>query len=310
MTKPEGIEALDEPVDEDIIEDDQPTQPQTTQPVQQTDLSREEQSQVNALKAAVHSGSVKLPSKFKSVEDWVKSTRELQKAYTQTRQELAAAKQSTQNDAPQTNHHGLQPEANTNGVPLNLADALDEPADAETDTAFSWEEFNSHLTNGGEVSDEWVEKAKANNIPKAVLDNLANGVTAQKRAVAAETYQIMGGEQQYADAVQWARRNLSASEKADLKAALSSTGWRTALRWLKQEMSTRQSAQVSKKKTPRVDTQIPHQNDSALEPFNSQDEVAAAMRDPKYRTDPQYRHEVQKRNALFLQRGPAHTIRS
>lgn len=101
-------------------------------------------------------------------------------------------------------------------------------------------------------------------------------------------YNSVGGEQQYAQMMQWAAQNLQPEEIAAYDAAIDSSNMASINLALRGLVSAYQEANGVEGKT--IQGKTPASSSSTA--FRSQAELIAAMNDPRYDVDPAYRMDV------------------
>ncbi len=162
--------------------------------------------------------------------------------------------------------------------------------------------FTNELSTDGKLSPASYEALVKVGYPKIVVDAYIKGLSAdanQAEAVSqaliadkqiAEITTSVGGEKVLGEMLQWATANLEAGDLAAYNKAVSSpdvSQVRLAVNGLYHAYSQGQPPNLVKGQRPG--------EFSTVEPFNSNEEVVAAMQNPKYDKDPAYRAMVAER---------------
>lgn len=172
------------------------------------------------------------------------------------------------------------------------ADADAAAADAATKAGIDFDAFNSHVIENREPSEEHLAALEAAGIPRDVVqDYVQMKLEAADRHVAA-VHEFMGGETGLANLKQHLADNYTEAEIAAFDDQLSNPGtWRVTAAYLLAEAGLPQGGKglVKTVNAPGGDT-------TGGESFANEAEFNAAMRDPRYKADPQFRQRVQ--NAL------------
>ena len=207
-----------------------------------------------------------LPEKFKSPEDLSKAYGELEKQFTQSRQE-----------ATQTEEKPVEAETNT------------EAREAVENVGLDFDSMQQEFADKGELSEETYKDLEAKGIPKEMVDAYVEGQQAKADAYSNELYQFAGGEEAYQEMSQWASENLSDSEVDAFNSAITSGNQsqaRLAIDGLVSRYRDNGGAEptlVGGKASASVDT------------YNSWAQVTKDMGTPEYKKDPAFRDAVQQK---------------
>ena len=207
-----------------------------------------------------------LPEKFKSPEDLSKAYGELEKQFTQSRQE-----------ATQTEEKPVEAETNT------------EAREAVENVGLDFDSMQQEFADKGELSEETYKDLEAKGIPKEMVDAYVEGQQAKADAYSNELYQFAGGEEAYQEMSQWASENLSDSEVEAFNGAITSGNQsqaRLAIDGLVSRYRDNGGAEptlVGGKASASVDT------------YNSWAQVTKDMGTPEYKKDPAFRDAVQQK---------------
>jgi hypothetical protein len=219
-----------------------------------------------------------LPEKFKSAEDLAKSYAELEKAF-HTRSNPAAtpAAAAPAAGAPTIKAAPATPAAEA-GKPV-LSDAAKE------------------LAESGTVSEETYTKLAEAGHDRATVDTFVAGQKALAQQLRADIATVAGGEEQLNAVLEWAGKHLPAQAIEAYNAAAASGNVELIKLSLQGVVASYRTAVPAE---PRLisGTPAPSHGDNA--PFQSNEQMVAAMRDPRYQTDPAYRNQIAARLAASM----------
>jgi hypothetical protein len=214
-----------------------------------------------------------LPEKFKSAEDLAKAYGELEKKLSQPKQE-----EPKKEEAPKPDTDGEEGES----------PKLDESVkDGKVDLT----PFHNEWAEKGEISEESFGKLEQMGFPKELVQQYIKGFQATQAQEAQALFSEVGGEQNYKAMTEWASKNLSPDEIKAYDEMVSRGDVTTAKIAIKGLHAQYKAANGS---APKLigGKAAP---DTALSPFRSTSEVVTAMADPRYKTDPAFRKDVEKR---------------
>jgi hypothetical protein len=150
----------------------------------------------------------------------------------------------------------------------------------------------NEIMSKGEVSkNTYAELAKV--MPKDALDLALNSLESQKSAGESAVYDMVGGTEKYAELTTWAKENLSATDVKGFNQAISSGNSYIQ----KAAIQSLQSAYQQKEGTGGTRIAGEPGSNVGLSGYQSHREMVNDMKDPKYKTDPAFRANVQKRVA-------------
>lgn len=214
-----------------------------------------------------------LPEKFNSPEDLSKAYGELEKQYTQSRQEAAQAKETE----------------DSNEVSPNEAEAVTEARDAVENAGLDFDSMQTEFAENGELSEDTYKDLEGRGIPKEMVDAYVDGQKAKATAYTNELYQSAGGEEAYQEMSQWASENLSDSEIDAFNDSITS-GNTSQARLAIDGMVSRyrdnggyEPSLLSGKASASVDT------------YDSWAQVTKDMATTEYKKDPAFRQAVEKK---------------
>lgn len=230
-----------------------------------------------------------LAGKFKTPEDLVKAYKELESKLGNRSEEPAEADDG---DSVPAMGDSEQPgkgdeEASEDGESAS-DDEGSKPLDLST--------FASEFAETGELSEDSFKALEASGIPREMVDQYIAGVSAIQATRGQELYSAAGGEDSFKALVKWGAANLPAEQRNAFDAAVSKAiveGDFTTASMMVQAVK----AQMGNGEPQLLNTSSQPAADGA-KPFESQAEMAAAMRNPRYSKDPAYVAEVQRRLAV------------
>ena len=293
-------------LDTNNAEQSQPveTQPTLATPVQTEDpVTAHERA---AFMRYVQDQGQKIPSNFKSADDWFNSLVEARKGFTQARQEIASLKkQYSQNGVSNPNYVADSPQTpvpepvveDLSGIQENLqiSPATPKPVNSTRVSEEDWVRWGREIDSSGSVSSatrkEIQEKMGA---PDTIIDQLVKS----RRALAKQSWEdaasVVGGNDNLKRMFKWAQENLTAEEVAATNRALQTNAYKNVLLGLKAQYESSQP-QIKQVQEPQAlsNRVNPSQVPQAVQVFKNLAEQQAALRDPRYRVDANYRKAVE-----------------
>jgi hypothetical protein len=217
--------------------------------------------------------------KFKSAED-------LEKAYKELEKKLG------QKEETPTSDEGAESEAESTDEPTSEEDDV-------SDTAkFIQEASEEYFSNSNQLKPETVQKLKelpSEQLIDAYLELQKNATIQQQELSDADADSILrsvGGEDAYNETLAWAGENLKPEEVAAFDNVINS-GNKDAIFFAVQALNQRYKDSVGFEGKRVSGKSVKN----SVKGFRSQAELARAISDPKYRTDPAYRMDVEERLA-------------
>jgi hypothetical protein len=213
-----------------------------------------------------------LPEKFKSPEEMAKSYNDLEKRLG------GANQQQQQEEAPVDQQQ------------------KDQPAPDQEDNQFAqqWEnqfsDFSKEYAEKGQLSDDSFKKLKEMGYPKQVVNAYIEG---QKALAERGTQSLMtdiGGQDGFKEMHEWATQNLTQDE-IDSYNSILDTGDQRQASFAVKGMYARYKASSGNK--PKLVSGS--QTRGSTQTFRSIAEMTRAMSDPRYKSDPAFRKDVERR---------------
>lgn len=215
-----------------------------------------------------------LPEKFKSPE-------ELAKAYSELEKKLSSPKE-TNSETTENSENSQQQEA--------VVTPEETKAFQEWENKFS--DYSKEYFEKGQLSKESYAKLTQMGYPKAIVDAYINGQIAISNQGTQQLMGEIGGEQGFKEMHDWATENLSQDE-IDSYNALLETGDQRQANFAVKGMYARYKSSMGKQ--PKLISGT--QSEGSTKTFRSVAEITKAMSDPRYKNDPAYRKDVERRLA-------------
>jgi hypothetical protein len=227
---------------------------------------------------------------------WAQSTAELESRFTkqqqQQKQDDTTKAHADKKAALQSAVDALKADPNHKPEDLQAAEkALKDHGDAPAAPAPSTDKldfnaFTEEYASTGELSADSYAKLEKSGLPKDVVDTYIDGIKARAELIAQSTYKLVGGEENYTKMLDWAKANLSATEKQAFNQTQGAAR-EMAVQGLYQRFSTANGSEPNLVQGGNTGP--------ASSGYKSVAEMKAAMRDPRYWTDPAYQAEVEKK---------------
>jgi uncharacterized membrane protein len=150
--------------------------------------------------------------------------------------------------------------------------------------------FSQEFFTNGKLSDESYGELSKMGFSKPIVDQFIAGQQAVMAREEQAVYDSVGGKDTYVEMIQWAGQSLSKEEIEAYNSALSS-GNQAHMQFAVKGLQARFAAN---NREPSLKTTGGKALPSG---FRSVTEVVAAMSDPKYKTDPAYRADVERKLA-------------
>jgi hypothetical protein len=291
----------------DLINAEQSTPVGTQQPPVIVDTTPAEDPQTIHERAMfnrfVQDQGQKIPANFKSADDWFNSLMEARKGFTQARQEIAALKQQyNQNGMNNPNYVGdssepVQPQKteDLSGVPEELSIKPPEPKPQAKVTSEDWLRWGSEIDTTGAVSEatrkEIADKMGAEDV---IIEQLIQG----RKALAKQSWQnaadVVGGNDNLKRLFKWAQETKTVEEIDAINKSLRTNAYKNVLLGLQAEYGQTTSKPPSQEPKPTQNRVNSSQVPNSVQVFTSMQQQQMAIRDPRYRVDPNYRKAVEQ----------------
>ena len=207
-----------------------------------------------------------LPEKFNSPEDLAKGYSELEKQFTQSRQEASKTEDTEDSKADDS-----------------------EARETIENAGLDFDSMQKEFSESGNLSEETFKDLEARGIPKEMVDAYVDGQKAKATAYTNEVFEFAGGEESYKGMTEWASENLSDAEVDAFNSSIqsgNSSQARLAIDGLVSRYRDNGGVEptlVGGKASASVDT------------YNSWAQVTKDMGTTEYKQDPAFREAVQKK---------------
>lgn len=211
-----------------------------------------------------------LPEKFKTPEDMAKSYAALEKKMSGGTESEAVAADETPAE-----------------IPTN-----DDAKEAATNAGLDFDALQTEYGSNGQLSDETYEAINKSGIPRDVVDSYIAGQEALATRVRTDMFSSVGGEETYGEMMSWASNSLDKAEVNAYNAVMGTSDpnqIQLAVRGLHAKYQAENGSNpslISGETTANAGTK-----------FESVAQVTEAMRNPKYKTDPAFRKQVEAKLA-------------
>jgi len=211
-----------------------------------------------------------LPEKFKNVEQMAEAYGHLEKKLGSGESEAEApTEEAPQQEAPEV-------DATASAVKQAVENA-----------GVNFDSLQAEYDENGQLSEDAYNKLSEAGFPQDLVNSWIAGQEALAKDYQTSVYNIVGGEQAYSEMVNWAGENSSESEVAAYDRAVSSGD----IEMVKLAVSGLQTKYQANEGTDPSLIEGQSSNSSGGV-YSSWSEVTAAMRDPRYKSDPAYRQSV------------------
>ena len=201
------------------------------------------------------------------------------------------------------------PEVEATDVPEDASLKIDEPTDAKPDAVATgdWNDWGSEIDTTGELSSSTRDLIRDKyQVDDSVIDMFMEGRKASVRKSYAKAADVVGGMDNLQGILSWASANYSADQRTAMNQGLVGPQSELILKGIASDYNKANSAAVAKANEPTVQgTKVSGPvNGTDATPFTHQAEMYAAMNDPRYRSDMQFRGIVEKKmTATYQSRG-------
>jgi len=229
-----------------------------------------------------------LPSKFKTPEDLAKAYKDLQ------RRMSSPSEEKTQKEDNSGEDEGEGDKSDKDESEDQKTEGGEEEArEAAENAGLDFDDLSARFQENGQLEDADYEALEKSGIPRHMVDAYIEGQMALAERVVQETYDLVGGEEEYTKMATWAQENLPAEELEAFNRVVN-TGQpnevRLAIRGIHSQYRSATGSRPKLMKGRAASA-------SGSEPFRSTKELTTAMSDERYKTDAGYRKQVQERLA-------------
>lgn len=227
-----------------------------------------------------------LPEKFKSPAD-------LAKAYSELEKKLGSKASSKQApEATEKAQDGDSEESDTPDAP-ELTEAEKAAKEATEKAGLNFDDLSSKYWEKGELDEADYKALEKSGIPKGMVDQFIAGQEAILEATRQTVFNTVGGEEAYNEMTEWAADNMEEAEIRAYNAAVNGPDRNAAMlavKGLKAQFESSQGYEPTRsiKGSPAR---------AGAQSYRSIAEMEADMGNPKYKTDPAFRKDVERKLA-------------
>lgn len=180
---------------------------------------------------------------------------------------------------------------NAQEAPANQTEATPETPVSEDQSTAKIMKYSEEFFKTGNLSETSYKELSALGYPKTVVDQFIAGQRAVLAAEEAQVFTTVGGKESYDTMIAWARDNMSKEEIETYNQSVESGNMSQVMFAVKGLQARYANAN---KGEPKL---VGGSGRTTPTAFSSVAQVVAAMSDPKYKTDPAYRAEVERKIA-------------
>lgn len=235
--------------------------------------------------------------KYKTVDDLTKAFTSLQAEFTKLKQggQPQSAQPTTTTQSTTAEGQGASPQP-TNSPTLVKAPETP-PAQTETPPAapsaqIDFAKYTQVIAEKGALQDADYAELETKGFTRPVVDAYVRGIQAMQQDAFTTAHKAAGGQEAFDSARKWASANFNDAEFAAYNEAVAKGG--PSLELAVSGLVSRWRASVGQEGITVLGKQV----GGAAAGYGSMKEMSAAMSDPRYRTDPAYRREVEAKAAV------------
>lgn len=226
-----------------------------------------------------------LPEKFKSAEDMAKAYSELEKKLGSKPQEQS----STNEEAADEGEEGTPEEKGTDAD----EEAQKQAQEAADKAGLNLDDLSEKYFEQGALDDSDYEALEKAGYPKHLVDQFIAGQEAIATQIEGQVFSTVGGEDSYKEMLEWARTELTPGEIKAYDKAVNSRDMDDILTAVK-GLKARYEASVGFEPTRQIKGEGKGMTAQA---YRSVAEMQRDMADPRYKTDPAFRRDVEQKLA-------------
>lgn len=216
-----------------------------------------------------------LPQKFNSPE-------QLAQAYSELEKKLGGGDKSQSGDENQdsADDNRQTPQA-----------SVDQAKDQLERAGLDFSEFQQEWEQNGQLSDDSYQKLEQSGFSRDFVDSWVAGQQALADRTANEVFELTGGQDNYQQMAEWASQNLSADELQAFNETIEK-GTVGATKMAVAGLYARYTG-ANGSEPSMISGEAP----GAATGYQSRAQMTQDMRDPRYKTDPAFRQEVERKIA-------------
>lgn len=169
----------------------------------------------------------------------------------------------------------------------------DDSTEEKPSSGLDFSKYSSEIMENGSLSDDTYKELESAGIPREIVDQYISGTKAMQDQQTKAMYDSVGGEESYNEMIEWASENFSEDEIDAYNKAITTDG--ASQKFALNGLKARYEAANGRPSLVRGASK------KTSSGFRSTAEMVKAMSDPRYKTDPAYRADVENRvkNASF-----------
>tara|TARA_R100000152_G_C6773477_1_gene200814 strand:- start:1123 stop:2103 length:981 start_codon:yes stop_codon:yes gene_type:complete len=258
-----------------------------------------------AFETYVQNSGDQIPPNFKDAGAWFDSLKEAQKKYTQGQQEIAELKRTyaennTQNPnyVPQQEAPAPEPVQPTGEEQLRIPSVEEAAPEQPTNKEISqedWDKWGMEVAIKGDLTPETRAEIKQYGFTDKMVNDLLTAQQAKMREAYSDATAVVGGKEKLDSIFDWAAKNLSKEEQAQINVGLSGPAYEITLRGL---ADTFEKANQSKRTNEPAPTPGLEQSSVAYDSsvgYKTKREFYADRNNPRFTTDQRFRQAVESR---------------
>ena len=218
-----------------------------------------------------------LPEKFKSPEDLAKAYQELQSRF------------SSRNQQEEEEEAGEEEYYEEDGEEYETAE--DQARDVVEDAGLDFDELSNKFWDTGALDDEDYEALESSGIPRHLVDQFIQGQQAIVEGTKQTVLNSVGGEAAYSELTGWAKDNLPEDEIDAYNSAVNSGDMKLTMLAVK-GLEARFRAENGSEPKRQIAGETAR---AGSETYRSLTELQKDMSDPRYKNDPAFRRDVERK---------------
>lgn len=234
------------------------------------------------------SGDELILGKFKSTDDLAKAYKELEAKLGSKSGDGSG--DSTPSDV--TLDEGSDDDAGDGSSDDDAGDDSSDDDAGDDEAPLDFEKYTrSFAENGGLTDDDYAE-LESKGFPRSMVDVYVKGLESMVSERTSAAAEAVGGEDKLAEVQKWANENLSDSERRAVNRQLQDASSAEEVGLIYETLNARY-----RKANPTEPAPVDGNGTTSAIGYSSRQELADAMNDPRYGTDPAYRKEVERKVA-------------
>jgi hypothetical protein len=275
-------------------------------------MTKEDINAVNERKAFetyIKNQGIEIPKNFKDAGAYFDSLKSAQKEYTKARQEIADLKKryeaNTFEESVNTEEviEQVTPEVETKKE-LRIQKPKEQTQTEQTKqpvvTDEDWSKWSMEVAISGDISEETrMEIRETTGFSDRVINDYVEGQKAKSREAFSKAADLVGGNNKLSSIFEWASKNLSPQQQADINATLASPSWDVALLGLEAKYNKAVGNSAKQKEVQGSKKQVNVSSTAqVLKPYKTKREFYAERSSPRYHSEPKFRKAVEQRIAM------------